>query len=86
MDIISAATQALSATDSFLWNGPVCTTCGRGYCGTHQCSIDDLQARIDGLQRKIDELRANPPVRQCACVIYGRTVCTCAPSVICWCP
>lgn len=33
------------------WNGPICPYCNRGYIGAHQCSPDDLKARIADLER-----------------------------------
>ena len=41
---------------STTWNGPICSTCHRGYIGHHECAVEDLQRRIDALQAKIDHI------------------------------
>lgn len=67
----------------YSWNGPVCPICLRGYLGSHECNIDDLQMQIDMLQRKIDSLKSkqasafDPSLCPCSPTRGGSGICGC---------
>lgn len=56
------------------WNGPICAYCNRGYIGAHQCSADDLMARIALLQRVMVRQADFSPAQP------SYDVCPCSPS------
>jgi hypothetical protein len=53
----SATANAMTAT---CWNGPICPTCGARYLGSHMCSWEDLQRRIEELRTAQDRLTRGP--------------------------
>lgn len=89
--INTTSTSGYIATGSTVWNGPVCPTCHRGYIGSHECQIADLQAQIARLQSEIDRINgrqrrsfdpsgcpcnpANGGSGICGCTLFSQTIC-----------
>jgi hypothetical protein len=75
--IYSTSTTSTAVT----WNGPICPTCGARYLGSHTCSWDDLQRRIEELRTAQDRLTRGPVKTPEFETILDRTAtCPCRPE------
>lgn len=90
---ISTSSITTTTADS-AWNGPVCSTCGARWLGSHTCSHEDIVRRINELLAllKPRPVRAvehpgfsmpdHDPMRHCPCRVEngGSGVCGCVLS------
>lgn len=67
MSQVVDTTRTSPKSAPYMWNGPVCQRCGRGYLSSHTCSPDDLIRKAQELLEAARMLQQPQPTRSCPC-------------------